>query len=90
MSVGSIEMQFYNLLIEKLEFTEQEKENFPGFHLDPSQWPRMKEVFKKKFLTKTQAEWTAVSLQFLFDFVCLLNFPSQRYLETVMHVAILC
>ncbi|MEL6473741.1 MAG: CaiB/BaiF CoA-transferase family protein [Pseudomonadota bacterium] len=52
-SIGSIEPQFYALLLEKAELTD------PAFHaqMDRSQWPTLKEKIADIFKTKTRAEW---------------------------------
>ena len=52
-SIGSIEPQFYALLLEKAGL---DKEAFKD-QLDQSKWPQMKEQIAEVFLTKTQKEW---------------------------------
>lgn len=52
-SIGSIEPQFYALLIEKTDVDPQRFAN----QMDPGEWPRMKDELKAVFLTKTQSEW---------------------------------
>jgi alpha-methylacyl-CoA racemase len=54
--IGSIEPQFYRLLIEKsgvdaTRFAPQ---------MDPAQWPELKAELTKAFRTRTQAEWCAI------------------------------
>ena len=53
-SVGSIEPQFYALLIEKLGLSDD-----PGFaeQYDKQRWPELKKKIAKTFRTKTRAEW---------------------------------
>ncbi|KAF9106785.1 hypothetical protein BGX29_008503 [Mortierella sp. GBA35] len=58
MAVGAIEVQFYKLLLKGLELDE-EKDQLPE-QMDSKGWPRMKELFTKIFLSKTQAEWVKV------------------------------
>ena len=55
MAVGSIEPQFYELLLEGLDV----KEIAPD-RADKANWPRLKEVFAERFLTQDQAHWTSV------------------------------
>ena len=52
-SLGSIEPQFYEELIEKIGLADAD---LPG-QMDRSQWPDMKEHFTKLFKTKTRDEW---------------------------------
>ena len=52
-SIGSIEPQFYAMLMEKAEL---DPESF-GNQLDQSKWPEMKERLKEIILTKTRDEW---------------------------------
>ncbi|MEZ5210187.1 MULTISPECIES: CaiB/BaiF CoA transferase family protein [unclassified Gordonia (in: high G+C Gram-positive bacteria)] len=56
MAVGSIEPQFYALLLEGLGI---DPESLPH-QIDASRWPEMKERFAEVFKTKTRDEWTAV------------------------------
>ncbi|KAG0004698.1 hypothetical protein BGZ65_012864 [Modicella reniformis] len=58
MAVGAIEVEFYRLLIKGLGL-DQEKDQLPE-QMDTRSWPRMKDLFTKIFLSKTQAEWVAV------------------------------
>jgi alpha-methylacyl-CoA racemase len=52
-AIGSIEPQFYHLLIEK---TGVDPEAFQPY-MDPSQWPRMKAALSEVFRTRTRDEW---------------------------------
>jgi alpha-methylacyl-CoA racemase len=63
-SIGSLEPQFYNLLIEKLGL-DRERFLAAGFHLDPQKmnarmWPELKEELAAIFLGKTRDEWCAL------------------------------
>lgn len=58
MAVGSIEPQFYALLLKGLEL---DPADLPQ-QMDVSSWPKMKEVFTEKFLSKTRDEWAAIFL----------------------------
>lgn len=55
-SIGSIEPQFYALLLEKAEITDPQfqKQN------DKSAWPEMKEKIAALFKTKTRDEWCSI------------------------------
>jgi len=55
-SIGSIEPQFYALLIEKAELDSDE---FSAQH-DRSQWPILKTKISEVFKTKTRDEWCAI------------------------------
>ncbi|MDY6845043.1 MAG: CaiB/BaiF CoA-transferase family protein, partial [Thermodesulfobacteriota bacterium] len=55
-ALGSIEPQFYNLLIEKANL---DKNRFLP-QMDPTRWPELKEELKQVFLTKTQDEWCKI------------------------------
>jgi alpha-methylacyl-CoA racemase len=55
MSIGSLEPQFYNTAMELLGFN---LDDWPQF--DSGKWPDLRNELKKKFASKTQAEWTAV------------------------------
>lgn len=52
-SIGSIEPQFYQLLMEKAGL---DKATF-GLQMSPKKWPTMKEKMVTIFKTKTQVEW---------------------------------
>jgi alpha-methylacyl-CoA racemase len=54
--IGSIEPQFYALLIEKAGL---DRERFKP-QMDPKQWPALKEELTRVFKGKTQAEWVAI------------------------------
>jgi alpha-methylacyl-CoA racemase len=55
-SIGSIEPQFYALLLEKTGLKGQE---LPAQH-DRAKWPEMKKKFTDIFKTKTRDEWCAI------------------------------
>ncbi|MBM3623501.1 MAG: CoA transferase [Alphaproteobacteria bacterium] len=55
-SIGSIEPQFYALLIEKAGLAGQ---NLPAQH-DRAQWPMMKQKLEDVFKTKTRDEWCQI------------------------------
>ncbi len=55
-SIGSIEPQFYALLMEKAEL---DKDTF-GFQMNQKEWPSMKEKLATIFKTKTRDEWCAI------------------------------
>lgn len=55
-SIGSIEPQFYALLLEK---TELDKDEFSA-QMDQSCWPEYKEKIAAVFKTKTRDEWCAI------------------------------
>jgi alpha-methylacyl-CoA racemase len=57
-SIGSLEPQFYALLIEKLGLKEDPA--FAGHHMDRSQWPALSEKIAAAIKTKTRDEWTAL------------------------------
>ena len=56
-SIGSIEPQFYALLLEKTGLT-----NDPAFakQMDPSQWPMLKTKLQDVIKQKTQAQWCEI------------------------------
>ncbi|MBX3705879.1 MAG: CoA transferase [Pseudomonadales bacterium] len=54
--IGSIEPQFYALLLEK---TGVDKAKFAP-QMDPAQWPALKEELARVFRTRTQAEWCSI------------------------------
>ena len=56
-SIGSLERQFYEVLLEKLGLTDDESMPHPQ---DKAQWPAMKERFTEIFLTKTRDEWCEI------------------------------
>jgi alpha-methylacyl-CoA racemase len=53
-SVGALERQFYETLLDKLELTDDE--SLPRQH-DKAEWPATKERFAEIFKTKTRDEW---------------------------------
>lgn len=56
-SIGSLERQFYAVLLEKLGLTDDESIPHPQ---DKAQWPAMKERFTEIFLTKSRDEWCEI------------------------------
>ena len=55
-TVGSIEPQFYAMLLDKLGLTQDP--DFAGSHqFDKSQWPRRRARLAAIFLTRTRAQW---------------------------------
>ncbi len=54
--IGSIEPQFYALLMEKAELDPEKY----GNQMDPSQWPALKADLSQVFLRKTQSEWCEI------------------------------
>ncbi|QNG20081.1 CoA transferase [Rhodococcus triatomae] len=56
MAVGSIEPQFYALLLQGLEMDPADLPN----QMDVSKWPEMKKIFADKFLTRTRDEWSEI------------------------------
>ncbi len=54
--IGSIEPQFYALLLEKAEL---DREKY-GDQMNPALWPELKADLQQTFLTKTQEEWCAI------------------------------
>ncbi|MFT3661272.1 MAG: CaiB/BaiF CoA-transferase family protein [Gordonia sp. (in: high G+C Gram-positive bacteria)] len=56
MSVGSIEPQFYAILLEKLEIDPASL----GYQIDGSRWPEVKARFAEVFKTRTRDEWTEI------------------------------
>ena len=55
-SIGSIEPQFYALLLQLAEIDDPEFEN----QLDRRKWPELKEKLKQLFKQKTRGEWCAI------------------------------
>jgi alpha-methylacyl-CoA racemase len=54
MSVGPLEPKFYAVLVEKLDLVDApDREN-------PARWPVLRELLTRRFLERTQAEWTEV------------------------------
>jgi alpha-methylacyl-CoA racemase len=56
MAVGSLEPQFYALLLEGLGLADAD---LPP-QMDPSGWPRLREVLTETFASRTREEWTKV------------------------------
>ncbi len=56
LSVGSIEPQFYEILIDKLDL---DKEMFKN-QMDKSNWDNLKKDIANRILTKTRDEWTQI------------------------------
>jgi alpha-methylacyl-CoA racemase len=54
MSVGPLEAQFYDVLLDGLGLTGQAPDR-----RDVAQWPALREVLSARFAERTQAEWTA-------------------------------
>jgi len=54
--IGSIEPQFYALLIEKAELDADKYKD----QMNPALWPELKEDLKATFLRKTQAQWCEI------------------------------
>jgi alpha-methylacyl-CoA racemase len=54
MSVGALEPQFYEVLVELLEIPDLPDRD------DHAQWPALKEAFANRFRQRTQAEWAEV------------------------------
>lgn len=52
-SIGSIEPQFYHLLLEKTGITDPEFQ----YQMDSKKWPSLKEKLKAVFKSKTQSQW---------------------------------
>jgi alpha-methylacyl-CoA racemase len=55
-AIGSIEPQFYKLLLEKIGATDK----LPHEQMDRASWPAMTEIFRDIFLTRTRDEWCAL------------------------------
>ena len=54
--IGSIEPQFYALLIEKAELDPQKYAE----QMNPARWPELKEDLRQTFLRKTQDQWCSI------------------------------
>jgi len=54
--IGSIEPQFYALLLEKAELDTQKYSE----QMNPARWPELKEDLRQTFLRKTQDEWCSI------------------------------
>ncbi len=87
-SIGSIEPQFYALLKEKAELSE---EDF-GDQNNPAKWPEMKARLTEVFKTKTQAQWcdlmegTDVCFSPVLNFVDAPNHPANVARKTYIEV----
>jgi alpha-methylacyl-CoA racemase len=57
MAVGSLEPQFYALLLKGLDLSEND--SIPSVY-DRQQWPALKSIFASKFKSKTREEWTRI------------------------------
>ena len=55
MSVGALEPQFYAELLDTLDLADSAPDRD-----DRAQWPALRQMFARRFLAKTQAEWTAL------------------------------
>lgn len=52
---GPLEPQFYKVFIEKL-LPDFKKEDIPD-RMDRDNWPKLREIYTKRFLEKTRKEW---------------------------------
>jgi len=52
-AIGSIEPQFYSILLEKLEINDSKFDN----QMDKSTWPELKNIISEKVKLKTRDEW---------------------------------
>lgn len=55
-SIGSMEPQFYALLLEKTGTTER----LAGDQMDKSKWPERRAILREVFATRTRDEWCAI------------------------------
>lgn len=55
-SVGSVEPQFYTLLLEKTEIEDE----FCNHQMDEKRWPELKSKLADRFKTKTRDEWCKI------------------------------
>lgn len=55
-AIGSIEPQFYQLLLDKTGAADR----LPHKQMDKARWPEMREALREVFLTKTRDEWCAL------------------------------
>jgi alpha-methylacyl-CoA racemase len=55
-AIGSIEPQFYSILLEKLEIQDERFSN----HMDKAKWPELKVIIAEKIKLKTREEWIAI------------------------------
>ena len=88
-SIGSIEPQFYALLLEKSGLGEED--DLAG-QMDRSNWPAMRERLERIFKTKTREEWDAIMLGTDICYAPVLNFedaidhPHNRARSTFVEV----
>lgn len=87
-SIGSIEPQFYALLLEKAELDVKEFQA----QYDPSQWPLYKEKMTALFKSKTREEWceimegTDICFAPVLDFVEAQDHPHNKVRETYIEL----
>lgn len=74
-SIGSIEPQFYSILLEKSGLGEAE--GLPG-QMSREDWPSLKEDLTKIFKAKTRAEWDDIMLGTDICYAPVLNFEEAR------------
>ncbi|MET0375254.1 MAG: CaiB/BaiF CoA-transferase family protein [Rhizorhabdus sp.] len=55
-SIGSIEPQFYAMLLEMIGV----RDRFGGAQMDKASWPARKQIMRDAFATKTRDEWCAI------------------------------
>ena len=55
-AIGSIEPQFYSILLEKLEIQDERFSN----HMDKAKWPELKAIIAEKIKLKTREEWITI------------------------------
>ena len=88
-SIGSIEPQFYALLLEKSGLGEED--GLAG-QMDRSNWPAMRERLERIFKTKTRDEWDAIMLGTDICYAPVLNFqdaidhPHNRARDTFVEI----
>ena len=88
-SVGALEPQFYQLLLQKCGIT---GEGLEQAQLDVANWPRHKQRFRELFRAKTRAEWCALLEGTDVCFAPVLNFaeaqahPHNRARQTYIDV----
>jgi len=59
-SIGAIELHYYQLLVEKMELSDEVGESTYDDQFDKQKWHEMRPVFAKRFKQKTQAEWVEI------------------------------
>ena len=88
-SIGSIEPQFYALLLEKSGLGEED--GLAG-QMDRSNWPAMRERLERIFKTKTREEWDAIMLGTdicyapVLDFQDAIDHPHNRARSTFVEI----